>query len=95
MITLKFCAVADFRAADKALNAAYQKARTASADDANRALLVAAQRAWLRFRDAACEWEGDADGGNRGNRMAGLIILTCLARITIEQTKALERALEP
>ena len=94
-LELKLCVAADFREADRALNAAYKAARDAAADDKNRALLLEAQRSWLRFRDALCTWEGDGTGDNRGNTMSGVAILTCLARVTIQQTKALENALKP
>ena len=92
MVTLKFCAADDFRTADKALNKAYQAAREVSIDDAGRALLLDAQRSWLRYRDALCKWEED---GYRGGTMGGLVVLNCLARVTMQQTKTLEDAVKP
>ncbi len=93
MIGLKICAAAEFRAADKALNIAYQAARKEAPDDKARALLLDAQRAWLKYRDAMCEWEGD--GNYRGGSMSGLVILNCLTRVTADQAKALEEAIKP
>lgn len=92
MIVLKLCAAADFRAADMALNGAYQKARAQCQDDANRALLLAAQRAWLALRDATCDWESDF---YRDGSMSGLASLSCLERITRERITYIEHAFTP
>ncbi|MFD1624319.1 lysozyme inhibitor LprI family protein [Azospirillum griseum] len=93
MLSLKICAAAEFRQADKALNTAYQAARKEMPDDKARALLLDAQRAWLKYRDAMCEWEGD--GLYRDGSMSGLVILNCLTRVTTEQAKALDNAIKP
>lgn len=93
MLSLKICAAAEFRQADKALNTAYQAARKEMPDDKARALLLDAQRLWLKYRDSMCEWEGD--GLYRGGSMSGLAILNCLTRVTTEQAKALENAIKP
>ncbi len=93
MLSLKICAAAEFRQADKALNTAYQAARKEMPDDKARALLLDAQRVWLKYRDAMCEWEGD--GMYRGGSMSGLAILNCLTRVTNEQAKALDNAIKP
>ncbi len=92
MLELGDCAVADFRLADRALNAAYKKARGDCQDDRNRALLLESQRAWLRLRDADCGWESDL---YRDGSMAGLKAVICLVRMTRERTKYLEHAFDP
>lgn len=92
MIDLGLCAVADFREADKALNAAYQKARGQNEDDRGRALLLDAQRAWLRYRDAGCEWESDL---YRGGSMSSLRAVNCLVQMTRDRVRYLEHAFDP
>ncbi|MFK8251495.1 lysozyme inhibitor LprI family protein [Ancylobacter terrae] len=52
---LNICAIAAFKKADDRLNAIYRQITARLKDDADtRGLLVAAQRAWLGFRDAEC-----------------------------------------
>ena len=54
---LGICADQDFKAADKALNAAYQEIVKRPADNADaHKQLVAAQKAWIGFRDAECDF---------------------------------------
>jgi len=63
---LRDCLAKELTQADKALNDAYQKALAAIAADADtpadqkatwRANLVAAERAWLAYRDANCKFD--------------------------------------
>lgn len=92
MVELGQCAIADFRQADKALNAAYNQARGDSRNDALRALLLESQRAWLRLRDANCDFES---GVYEGGSMAGLAAVNCLLRMTRERATYLEHAFDP
>jgi uncharacterized protein YecT (DUF1311 family) len=53
---------------DKKLNAAYRRLLGAVKDDADRGVfarthLLAAQRAWIAFRDSECELKADLTGG--------------------------------
>ena len=85
------CAERDFRAADAALNAAYDRVveRLVKEDSAT-ALLTTAQRAWVGFRDADCAF---AATGVQGGSVYPLIALTCRARLTRQRTQTLERYL--
>lgn len=78
------CAGAKAADADKQLNAAY-KDILRYVQGAERAKLVAAQRAWLKFRDADCAFWGDG-GGSIGpmNRAH------CLARLSLARTEELK-----
>lgn len=84
------CAGDDYAAADAELNRVYKQ--LASAIDENWAPpLRAAQRAWVTFRDAECEfqsmgWEG---GSGRPGVQAG-----CLERVTKERTDVLKEMLK-
>lgn len=53
--------------------------------------LRAAQRAWITFRDAQCEYEAYEVFGGTAQPMVGSL---CLARLTRERTELLSRALE-
>ena len=55
------CAAAALRKADAHLNTAYREIMR-YVGGAERAKLVAAQRAWIAFRDADCAFFGDGDG---------------------------------
>jgi uncharacterized protein YecT (DUF1311 family) len=57
--TMNQCAGKDFVAADKKLNDAYKQIEGRLKDDAaSKKLLVDAQRAWVAFRDAECNFQG-------------------------------------
>jgi len=92
---MNICAEKDFEAAGAELNAAWKDARKAAkATDAglpgdlkgaDKALL-AAQRAWIGYRDAECELEGfEARGGS----MEPLLVSGCKAQLTRTRTKEL------
>ena len=50
-----------------------------------------AQRAWISFRDANCEFEGFQA---RGGTLEPTIVNSCLARLTSERTQQLETLLQ-
>jgi uncharacterized protein YecT (DUF1311 family) len=90
---LELCAVARFRKADAELNRVF-RAITADSnrDDKNKKLVQEAQRLWLRYRDATCDWQSD---NVRGGTAATLYAITCLAEVTEGQAKYLEDASGP
>ena len=57
------CVYAEVKVQDARLNVAYAKALT-DLTPAQKAKLVAAQRAWIAFRDADCAAQQDADFGS-------------------------------
>jgi uncharacterized protein YecT (DUF1311 family) len=92
---MTFCAGQDFAQADKALNAAYAKARDQMrAIDADlpadqrgaAAALLAAQKAWITFRDQACIAEGYP---NHGGSIEPMVVAECRTRLTQARTKDL------
>jgi uncharacterized protein YecT (DUF1311 family) len=101
--TMNRCAHEDFLAADKALNAQWKltvaemKARdreldrTSDREPGHYETLLAAQRAWLNYRDAQCMSEGFLF---RGGTMAPLIVSSCKARLTEARTKELKDLVE-
>lgn len=93
---MTLCAGQDFQAADKALNVEYQtarkamKAQDADTEDAMKgadAALVAAQRAWVSYRDAQCASFGfQAHGGS----MEPMLVAQCKADLTRRRTAELK-----
>ena len=84
------CADKDYSAADKSLNHAYSALKK-TLDATGNELLLNAQRAWLKFRDASCDLDADQA---RGGTMAPLLRIGCLTAMTKERTKALTELIE-
>ncbi|TNC65999.1 DUF1311 domain-containing protein [Rubellimicrobium roseum] len=82
------CAQADFVAADEELNAAYAVAMDTARRIGPRGeeTLRAAQRAWIAFRDAACEAEAVLWEGGSAQPM---IRSGCLRELTAQRTEDL------
>lgn len=89
------CAHMDWQAADKDLNLVYKRAKTAarrideyldSGQKPAAIMLRDAQRAWIPYRDQACEVESTV---MRGGTMQPLLRWVCMARLTRERTKDL------
>ncbi len=92
---LNLCAYRDWQDADADLNKAYKQAVAMLKDwDADLSegepsaanALRDAQRAWITFRDKACEVEGYA---MRGGSAEPLLVNSCLAGLTRERTAQL------
>jgi len=95
-LDMNICAQRDHATADTALNAQYALTRKAMADiDAGLESnlqgaakgLLAAQRAWIAYRDAECETEGFQA---RGGSMEPMLVSGCLAQLTIKRTAELK-----
>ncbi len=92
---MNYCAYQDFLVADEKLNAVYGLAIAAAKkmdgyyegnqQGAEQALREA-QRAWVIFRDKACEVEGFV---SRGGTMEPLLVSSCKARLTEQRTEGL------
>jgi uncharacterized protein YecT (DUF1311 family) len=92
---MNICAGIDFQRADNDLNAAYRTAiaasqtsdRARSAEERSgdtrpgyEAVLRAAQRAWLTYREQHCTWQGYNDA--RGGSMETMVYHGCRALLT-------------
>ena len=89
------CAYDDWEAADVDLNAAYRRAMTLlkgwdadlpEAEQGGAAALKEAQRAWITFRDKACEVEGYA---MKGGSAEPLLVYGCMRQLTEDRTAQL------
>jgi uncharacterized protein YecT (DUF1311 family) len=97
---LNQCAYADWEAADAELNNAYRNAivhlkewdaSLPQDEQGGAAALKEAQRAWITFRDKACEAEGYA---MKGGSAEPLLIYGCMRQLTEERTDHLAGMVE-
>ncbi len=80
------CAAKDYDAADVALNTAWRSARSFADAIGKGDALLEAQRAWLTYRDAACDVHASSfEGGS----LQPLIRSTCLTELTVQRTRML------
>jgi len=77
---MNLCADADFQKADSQLTAVYAKFKPVPPK------LRVAERAWIAYRDAECDFQGDASAGGS---MQPMIISGCMATLTEERIKTL------
>lgn len=85
------CAGATAKAADQALNYRYRQAMENAPDDIAQAKLRAAQRAWIPYRDAACEAAADEA---RGGSLAPLLEQSCREQMTSRRALELSQTME-
>ena len=96
------CAVIDYNKADTVLNEVWAEAIAEAKnfdildtiDDGRpgyEETLRSAQRAWIAFRDASCNYEGYFA---RGGTMEPMLVNQCLARLTGERTKQLRQLIQ-
>jgi uncharacterized protein YecT (DUF1311 family) len=82
---MNICAAADHAAADATLNKTYQDI-VGQGDAKTNKLLQAAQRAWIAFRDAECDYStSDSVGGS----IHPMELSQCLTRLTNDRIKQL------
>ena len=93
-IELNRCFDRVYRRADAELNAVYRHLAGNLGNDAEGKvyvdLLQAAERAWVAFRDQECEFETAV---TRGGSIHPMEVSICLARLTRERSKELQRQL--
>jgi uncharacterized protein YecT (DUF1311 family) len=85
-IEMNICSNKDYQRADAALNRAYKKA-VANEDAQGRELLRTAERAWIKFRDAHCEY---ATSSSAGGSIHPMDYANCVTQLTDLRTKQLK-----
>jgi uncharacterized protein YecT (DUF1311 family) len=85
------CAAEDYKDADAELNTVYKQVadRLKAVPDSSK-LLVAAQRAWIAFRDSECSFASSAVAGGS---LQPMINATCMAGLTRARTEELKNYL--
>lgn len=83
-------AAADAKKADAAMTAVYKKLMAAQ-DEKGKKLLLEAQRAWIKYKEAHCTSVANAyDGGS----MQSMVYSGCITEITRARTKELQGMLD-
>lgn len=102
-VEMNYCAGEEYEAADAALNAQWQHTaatlkeadthidRSYDSQPTHYETALAAQRAWLTYRDQHCLSESFAA---RGGSMQPMLRSGCMARLTIERTEQLKTLAE-
>jgi uncharacterized protein YecT (DUF1311 family) len=85
------CAHKEYVAADAELNRVYNQLASKLEDQEQRAQLKAAELAWIKYRDANCEFEGLF---YKGGTMRPMIESFCKAGMTKARTAELRRQIE-
>ena len=83
---MNICWGKQYKAADAQLNAAYREF-TSKLNPEETAQLKTAQLAWIKFRDANCEFVADA---YKGGSIRPMIAAMCLADVTNARTSELK-----
>jgi uncharacterized protein YecT (DUF1311 family) len=85
---LDICADQEFKAADAALNRTYAEIQKRLADDADgKKRLTVAQKAWIGFRDAECDFQ---TFNSRDGSIYPMIVSECLTAMTKKRTEELK-----
>ncbi len=87
---MNICASIAYQNADRKLNQVYRQLLP-KLSASRQQKLISAQQAWIKFRDSSCEFERSA---YEGGSMAPMIYGFCLADVTEQRTKDLQRYLE-
>jgi uncharacterized protein YecT (DUF1311 family) len=87
---MNICASIAYQNADRKLNQVYRQLLP-KLSASRKQKLISAQQAWIKFRDSSCEFERSA---YEGGSMAPMIYGFCLADVTEQRTKDLQRYLE-
>jgi uncharacterized protein YecT (DUF1311 family) len=85
------CAHKKFVAADAELNKAYNRLASKLEDEELRAHLKTAELAWIKYRDATCDFEGIV---YKGGTMRPMVESFCLARVTSARAAELKEQYE-
>jgi uncharacterized protein YecT (DUF1311 family) len=87
---MNICAGNEYKTADAALNRVYQQL-VAMLDSAEKDQLKEAQAAWIKYRDADCDFVGDQ---YKGGSIRPMIHGLCLADVTRNRTAELRNQIK-
>ena len=90
-VEMNECQGREYKKADAALNVVYKQLMAKIDDEGERTSLKAAQQAWIKFRDADCEFESYQ---NKGGTIYPLVYSGCLTVHTQERRKQLRELLK-
>lgn len=84
------CAAQQYQKTDAALNQLYGQLKAKVTDPKQQSLLVAAERAWVAYRDAECGFE---TSGVAGGSIEPMVQAMCLDNLTTVRNAELSRQL--
>jgi uncharacterized protein YecT (DUF1311 family) len=90
-LELNRCAALNAKAADRKLNQVYQQVQARYQDSQQTPLLVTAEVAWIKYRDASCTF---SERRYAGGSIAPMIYSNCIERLTRQRTQELESYLQ-
>ena len=90
-VDLGDCVGKEYKEADAELNRVYKQLMASLEDREYEALLKTAQQAWLKYRDAHCDFEAFQ---NRGGTIYPVVQRSCLTAMTRARTKELQEQMK-
>jgi uncharacterized protein YecT (DUF1311 family) len=91
-VEMRDCAGREYKQADDELNRVYRKLMAKIGNDEGRkTALKTAQQAWIKYRDANCEF---ASYLNRGGTIEPVIRYNCMTAMTVSRMKELREYVE-
>jgi uncharacterized protein YecT (DUF1311 family) len=90
-VEMRDCAGKEYKKADAELNSAYKRLMSKLTDSGHQSSLKTAQQAWIKYRDANCEFEAYL---NRGGTIYPVVYTGCLSAMTMNRTKELRELIE-
>jgi uncharacterized protein YecT (DUF1311 family) len=88
---MRNCAGQEYKKADAELNSVYKQLMSKLTDGGHKASLRTAQQAWIKYRDANCEFEAYL---NRGGTIYPVVYTGCQSAMTTARTKELRELIE-
>ncbi len=88
---MRDCTNREYKQADDELNKVYRQLISKLDDAGHKAALKTAQLAWIKYRDANCEFESYL---YRGGTIEPVIRYNCMTSMTVSRTKELREYLE-
>jgi uncharacterized protein YecT (DUF1311 family) len=88
---MRDCAGREYKQADDELNRVYRQLMAKLDDEGRKTALKTAQQAWIKYRDANCDF---ASYLNRGGTKEPVVRYNCMTGMTVARTKELREYLE-
>jgi uncharacterized protein YecT (DUF1311 family) len=85
-VEMRDCAGREYKKADDELNRVYRQLMSKLDDEGHKGALRSAQQAWIKYRDANCDFESYL---NRGGTIEPVVRYNCMSSMTESRTKDL------
>lgn len=89
-VDMVMCTTKEFEREDQRLNENYQQLRS-QLSEARREQLLTAQRAWIKYKEANCDFYANPEGGT----LARVEANACVLKETINRADELETLMQP